>query len=104
MAVSPLGNIIQVHQNMTAQATKQANFQSRVDLQDAFANAAANEKSKEVKEVRPTEEIYKIDPEREHEKDRNEQEQQASEHTNKEKKENEQEEEGSSSHHLDIKI
>ena len=41
-------------------------------MQNLQAAAVANEKNKEVTEVRPTEETYKIDPENEHEKQKRE--------------------------------
>lgn len=105
MPVSPLGNVIQVHQNMTAAATKQANFQSRLDLQESIASAAANEKNKEIQEVRPAEESYKIDPENEHEKQKHEQEQEAaSHHAKAHDNEDIEDESEPRAQHLDIKI
>lgn len=74
MAVSPIGAMIYTNQNMNAAAVKQTDFQNRLDMQNVAAAVATNEKSKEVQEVRPTEETYKIDPEKEHEKEKREQE------------------------------
>lgn len=74
MAISPVGATIYTNQNVTAAATKQTAHQNRAEMQNVMANALANEKDVIVKEVRPTEETYKIDPEKEHEKERKEQE------------------------------
>jgi len=52
MAVGPIGAMIYV------------NHQARLDAQNAAAVTATNEKSKEFQAVRPTEETYKIDPEK----------------------------------------
>lgn len=109
MAIGPIGAHIYVNQNMQVQASKQTDFQNKLDLQNVQAAAMANEKDKEVQEVRPPEETYKIDPEHEHEKEKKEQEENAQkEQVAKEKKEekpqeNEQNDDESFSH-LDIKI
>ena len=74
MAVSPVGAMIYTNQNMNAAAVKQTDFQNRLDMQNVAAMASSNEKNKEIEEVRPTEETYKIDPEKEHEKQKKEEE------------------------------
>lgn len=74
MAVSPVGAMIYTNQNMNAAAVKQTDFQNRLDMQNVAAMASSNEKNKEIEEVRPTEETYKIDPEKEHQKQKNEEE------------------------------
>ena len=74
MPVSPVGAVIYTNQNVTAAATKQTAVQNRNEMQNVMASALANEKEVEVKEVRPTEETYKIDPEKEHEKQKREEE------------------------------
>jgi hypothetical protein len=66
MAIGPIGAHIYVNQNMQIQASKQTDFQNKLDLQNIQAAAVANEKDKDVQEVRPPEETYKIDPEHEH--------------------------------------
>lgn len=109
MAIGPIGAHIYVNQNMQVQASKQTDFQNKLDLQNVQAAAMANEKDKEVQEVRPPEETYKIDPEHEHEKEKKEQEENAQkEQAEKEKKEEkpqENEQNGDESFsHLDIKI
>ncbi|MEE3704700.1 hypothetical protein V2I29_03780 [Campylobacter sp. CX2-8023-23] len=68
MAISPISNAIYVNQNTPAAASVQSDFQSKLDMQMAMNAAVSAEKKKEVEEVRPTEETYKIDPENEHEK------------------------------------
>ena len=74
MAIGPLGSVIHTNQNMVAAASKQNDFQNRQELQNVAATTVANEKDKEIKEVRPPEETYKIDPEKEHEKQKKEEE------------------------------
>lgn len=74
MAISPVGAMIYTNQNMNAAAVKQTDFQNRLDMQSAAAMTSSNEKSKEVREVRPAEETYKIDPEKEHQKQKSEEE------------------------------
>lgn len=68
MAISPISNTIYVNQNTPVAASVQSDFQSKLDMQIAINAAAAVQKKKEVEEIRPTEETYKIDPENEHEK------------------------------------
>jgi len=74
MPVGPIGAMIYTNQNMNAAAVKQTDFQNRLDMQNVAAMASSNEKNKEIEEVRPTEETYKIDPEKEHQKQKNEEE------------------------------
>jgi len=74
MPVGPVGAMIYTNQNMNAAAVKQTDFQNRLDMQNVAAMASSNEKNKEIEEVRPTEETYKIDPEKEHQKEKNEEE------------------------------
>lgn len=74
MPVGPIGSVIYANQLMTLQASKQGDYQNRVDMQNAAAVAMLNEKEDEVQEVRPAEEVYRIDPENEHEKEKNDEE------------------------------
>lgn len=109
MAIGPIGAHIYVNQNMQVQASKQTDFQNRLEMQNLQAAAVANEKNKEVTEVRPTEETYKIDPENEHEKQKREEESGAKEEeTTKDTKHKhlkESDEEGPPAiGHLDIKV
>ena len=73
-AIGPVGSMIYTNQNVTAAATKQTAVQNRNEMQNVMANAITNEKDAVVKEVRPTEATYKIDPEKEHQKQKNEEE------------------------------
>ena len=105
MAVSPIGNTIHINQNMPIAAAKQTDFQNRLEMQSAVATTAATKEEKEVEEVRPTEEAYKIDPEKEHEKKKNEQEAKEEEENSKGKNEGEKEpHQSASTHKLDILI
>lgn len=72
--IGPIGSTIYANQTMHLQAQKQTSFQNRIDMQNLAAGETSNEKGKELRELRPTEAIYKIDPEREHQKEKNEEE------------------------------
>jgi hypothetical protein len=109
MAIGPIGAHIYVNQNMQIQASKQTDFQNKLDLQNIQAAAVANEKDKDVQEVRPPEETYKIDPEHEHERQKKEEENGATqEQEKKPKKEKtslkEEQNYNEDFGHLDIKI
>lgn len=75
MAVTPLGNTIFINQNVNMVSNKVADIQNRFDLQNLAAASLASDEKQEVSEVRPTEEIYKIDPQSEHEKHKGRQQQ-----------------------------
>jgi hypothetical protein len=68
MAVGPIGNAIFVNQQTATVASVQGNQNTRFDLQNLAAQAAANEKEEQVMEVRPTEENEMVDADREHQK------------------------------------
>ncbi len=72
--IGPLGSVVYTNQNMQAVATKQTAFQNRAEMQNIMASAVAQEKDRVIQEVRPTEETHKIDPEKEHQKERSEEE------------------------------
>lgn len=74
MAVGPIGNTIYVNQQTASVSAIQNAHNNRVEFQNMVAQAAAQEKEKEVLEVRPAEETHKIDPDREHEKNEADQE------------------------------
>ncbi len=106
MAISPLGNIVHVNQNMQVQSAIQGNAQNRVDLQNFVNMQDFNEKLQEVEDVRPAEQIHKVDEEGGGGK--NEQEMKKKEETEEEMKKEEEEEKNplSSSpfHILDIQV
>jgi len=106
MAITPLGGVIYANQNMQIPASKQIDFQNKLDLQNVMAAEVLNEKEKEIEEVRPTEESYKIDPENEHEKEKNDEESGEKEEEAKlaNKIEKNIKNKKSSSHLLDIKV
>ncbi len=64
--LGPIGNAIHVNQLTAAVASEKNSLQNRVELQNMAAANASNAKTKEIEEVRPTEEIHKVDPDREH--------------------------------------
>jgi hypothetical protein len=101
MAIGPVGSAIYVNQ-MTANATAVQNaHNNRVEFQNMMAQVAANEKDKQVLEVRPTEENQEVDPDREHQKNEADQENAR----NKDKKEAKEEEKTDFTlHKLDIKV
>ena len=74
MAVTPLGNSNFINQNAPVVSQVHANQQARFDMQSLMAAELASQQSEEIKEVRPMEESYKIDPEKEHERQKNEEE------------------------------
>ena len=74
MAVTPLGNSNFINQNAPVVSQVHANQQARFDMQALLASELATQQNAEIKEVRPMEESYKIDPEKEHERQKNEQE------------------------------
>ncbi len=71
MAIGPIGAIAYANQATPSLATKQTNFQNRLDMQNTIAATALDDKEVEVTEVRPAEETYKIDPQNQHEKEKN---------------------------------
>lgn len=87
MAVGPIGNLIYANQMMHIQASKETDYQNSVQMQNVLASAMQKEKDEVVEEVRPAEESYKIDPENEHERQKNEEESGASEEETKRQKE-----------------
>ena len=100
--LGPVENAIYVNQQTATVAADKGVQNARFDLQ-ALANAnAIDGKSKEVEELRPTEENKGVDPDREHQKNEADQELQRS------KKEKEKEEKEKvvfkSNHILDIKV
>ena len=106
MAIGSIGAVAYANQAMPAQTKMQSNFQNRLDVQSGAATAIQDADKKEIEDVRPAEETYKIDPEHEHEKKRKEKEQKQSEE-NFPKEDAEQEEDDSeivTPHHLDIKV
>lgn len=107
MAITPIGGMIYANQNVHVATAKQMDFQSRLDAQNAAAASSANEKKKEVEEVRPAEETYKIDPEKEHQREKSDEEAGASESQVFRKKRDHDEDEDdkpASDHLLDITI
>lgn len=94
MPVGPIGSVIYANQVIYLQASKQMDHQHSVDMQNAIAAAIVNEKDKEVGEVKPAEETYKIDPEKEHQKHKEDEESGATqEQMQQEEKEHEEDEE-----------
>ena len=101
MAVGLVGNTIYVNQQTASVSSLVNTHNSRIDFQNMAAHAAAQEKEKEVAEIRPTEETYQVDPDREHEKN------EADQESKRNKKQKKSEEEGESHpplHILDIKV
>ena len=104
MAITQLHGILFANQNMQIAASKQIDMQGRVDFQNIAAAAAANDKTREIAETRPTEEGKGIDPDREHNKERADQEAgEKSEETQKKFDQKRAEDDTSTTHLLDIK-
>ena len=101
MSITPVGGVIYANQQMAGIAGEVGAVQNRFELQAAAAAALASEQKKEVQEVRPTEEVQRIDPNREHTKEQAEQEERRS---SDEEKAPEKEPPRKSLHLLDIKV
>ena len=101
MAIGPIGNAIFVNQQTASVASVQNSHNNRVDLQNMFAQAAANEKEEKVLEVRPTEENHEVDPDREHQKNEADQENARSD---KKEDDDSQKKQTPPLHKLDIKV
>lgn len=101
MAVGLVGNAIYVNQQTATATSLQNAHNNRVEFQNMVAQAAAQEKEKEVLEVRPAEENHEVNPDREHEKNEADQETARNE---KRKKTEEEEKETPPLHILDIKV
>lgn len=103
MAVGLVGNAIYVNQQTASVSSLQNAHNNRVDFQNMAAQAAAQEKEKEVIEVRPAEENHSINPDNEHEK--NEADQETARNEKRKKSEEEEEKEiYPPLHILDIKV
>jgi len=111
MAISgPIGNAIYVNQQTATVASEKNSLQNRVELQNMAAANASNAKAREIEELRPTEEIHKVDPDREHHNQRAQEEvpqkkeaQESSDEENDESSSDSQES-ARSSHRLDITV
>jgi hypothetical protein len=108
MAVGPIGGAVLVNQMTPAVTPMQGGQYTRFELQNIAAQAAVQEKQKEVEELRPTEENHAINPDREH--NRQEADEEMSENPKKfpkhfDSNEEQQEEVSQESEHLlDIKV
>jgi len=86
-SIGAIGNVIYANQMIPTQAAKQMDYLNSVQMQSSIAEAMQNEKEEIVEDVRPAEETYKIDPENEHERQRQEEENGATEEQMKQKEE-----------------
>ncbi len=102
MAIGLVGNAIYVNQQTASVSSLQNAHNNRVEFQNMVAQAAAQEKEKEVIEVRPTEENHEVNPDREHEK--NEADQETARNKKREQREEEETESSPPLHILDIKV
>jgi hypothetical protein len=108
MAVGAIGGAVLVNQMTPAVTPVQGGQYTRFELQNVAAQAAVQEKQKEVEELRPTEENHGIDPDREH--NRQEADEEMSENPQKSRKHfdsNEEQQEEilkEEEHLLDIKV
>ena len=74
MPITPIDGITFINQNMQVAATKQIDFQNRLDLQNAAAVAAVNDKEKEIEEADKTKESRELDSDREHNQEKSDEE------------------------------
>jgi len=94
MPVGPVGNVIYANQVMHLQAAKQSDYQNNIEMQGVVAASMTKDKENEIEDVRPAEETYKIDPEKEHQRETDDEESGAmEERTRQEKHEKEEDEE-----------
>lgn len=103
MAIGAIGNAIFVNQQTATVSSVHGNQNNRFDLQNVMAQQIANEKEKEVSEVRPTEENHEVDEDKDHQRDEADQETEAKKRL-QEKDEDEDEKESDFPHRLDIKV
>ena len=105
MPVGPVGSVIYANQVMYLQASKQMDHQHSIEMQNVLAAAIVNEKENEVGDVKPAEETYKIDPEKEHQRETHDEESGAMEEQMKQEKHEKEEDEEKPLHVglLDIK-
>ncbi|MGM9995671.1 MAG: hypothetical protein ACI35K_04570, partial [Campylobacter sp.] len=66
MAISPVAGVIYANQVAPAASQVQGEQQAKFDIQSALAAVA--EQKKEVEEIRATDEIYKINPDKQEQK------------------------------------
>ncbi len=71
---TPIEQIHLITQNLPAAAVNQINFLNRIELQNIAAMSAVNEKEEEIEDLEDidSEEIFYINPDIEHEKEREE--------------------------------
>jgi hypothetical protein len=97
--IGPIGGAIYANQQMASVASEKNVLLNRFELQALAAAAVAQEKEKEVLEVRPAEENQSVDSDREHTKEQAEQEERRSS-----KEEGKPTEKTKPFHLLDIKV
>ena len=68
MSVTPASANIYVNQGASIASAAQGEAQAKTEFANVIAGQLANENEREVAEIRPTEEVYKIDPENEQER------------------------------------
>ena len=103
MALSPVGNTIYVNQQVPFVSSVRGDHLARFELQNIMAQHIANEKEKEVQEVREAEENHPVDPDREHQRQELEQQLKNQEAAAKKKAKNKQDS-SSGLHQLDIRV
>jgi len=84
MSIGPVGAAIYTNQQMASVASEQTATQNKFDLQNLAAVAIANEKEKEVSEVRPTEETGETNEDAERKKREEEEKEKNKENQDKE--------------------
>ncbi|MEA3522742.1 MAG: hypothetical protein U9R50_07185 [Campylobacterota bacterium] len=100
-SIGPVANVIYTNQATPIAASEKNALQNRFELQNLAAADSANDKKKEVEEVRPTEENHKVDEDREHTKQESESENPKDRDA---KNDDEETQERPSLHRLDIKV
>jgi hypothetical protein len=108
MSVGAIGNAVLVNQMTPAFTSVQGGQYTRFELQNLAAQAAVQEKQKEVEEIRPAEENQAIDPDREHQRQEADEELQRGKKRQKksmqEEESGQEEEDSHAQHKLDIRV
>ena len=102
--IGPVESTIFTNQQMASVASDKNAQLNRIDLQNQAAAEIANDKEKEVQEVRPTEENHAVDEDREHQKQEAESESQKERHKDTSEHEDDQNASTTPLSHLDIKV
>ncbi len=104
MALGPVGSAIYINQQVPFVSSVRGDHLARFELQNIMAQHIANEKEKEIEEVREPEENHPVDPDREHQRQELEQQLKNQKEAARKKSEEEEDEPSPPLHKLDIRV